>query len=87
MDSRILKDLRRALAGMTFVPLSREETENLREGLLESAHNNMIEGLEPGPDSDAIFEMLLEARAPQDVRDKIFDLHIIALGGSASSAD
>ena len=71
-----VETLRRELRALLFVRLDDAELSQLRARLLVGHHNNAIEGIEPSPETAALFAMFLQERAPLTVSEPFLDRYI-----------
>lgn len=76
MQFPIIEQYRAALLAAGFVPLDDAALAALRQAQAEMHHSNAIEGIEPRPETAALFEMLLEIRVPPEISRPIVDRYI-----------
>lgn len=72
----LVQELRRDLHAVAFTRLTDTEVAALRARLLVGHHNNAIEGIDPSPETVALFEMFLQERAPLAVSEPYLDRYI-----------
>ena len=76
MTFPLIEELRRDLQAEIFTRLTDEEVAGLRSRLAMGHHSNVIEGIKPTQEMVALFEMILQERAPLAIAQPYLDRYI-----------